>query len=122
MTFKRRMNMPYLKIETNSALSPGEKLYFLKKASLFLSKMLNKPEKVILVSLYDSVPMIFAGNTDPGAYLILKSIGLTKDKCPELSSALCELLQSELGILPERVYIDFNDINGKMFGWNKTTF
>jgi hypothetical protein len=42
--------------------------------------------------------------------------------CAGLSRALCDFLKAELGIEPERVYIEFWDINKKMFGWNGGTF
>jgi phenylpyruvate tautomerase PptA (4-oxalocrotonate tautomerase family) len=45
-------------------------------------------------------PLIFNGIEEPTVFAQLKSIGLPKD----------------------RVYIDFKDIKGKMFGWNGKTF
>ncbi len=66
--------------------------------------------------------MMFQGNTEFIAYIELKSIGLPKDKCSDFSKEICEFIEFELGISPDRVYIDFCDIDRKMFGWNKLTF
>jgi hypothetical protein len=52
----------------------------------------------------------------------LKSISLTPESCAALSKSLCEFLNTELGVSPERAYVEFWNINGKMFGWNGGTF
>lgn len=114
--------MPYLKIETTERLDEVAVQEFLKKASAFAAKLLGKPEKWIMVTIYQGKPMIFDGNTQPAAFVELKSIGLAQDRCTALSRALCDFLEAELGIAPDRVYIEFWDINGKMFGWNGGTF
>lgn len=116
------MNMPYLKIETSATLSKDERQSLLKKTSAVASQILGKSETWVMVSVSDEVPMIFGGDTAAAAYLELKSIGLSKDRCPELSRALCDHIQSELGIPAERIYIEFSNIDGPMFGWNRETF
>jgi phenylpyruvate tautomerase len=114
--------MPYLKIEINKVLDKSAEQELLKKASAFTATLLNKPEKWIMVSIFQGVPMMFDGSVGPIAYLELKSIGLGQDKCAELSHKLCAFINAELGISPNRAYIEFWDINGKMFGWNGETF
>jgi phenylpyruvate tautomerase len=61
-------------------------------------------------------------NAQATAYVEIKSIGLTADKCDAYSKAICEFIQSSLQVSPERTYIDFAAINGTMFGWNGQTF
>jgi phenylpyruvate tautomerase PptA (4-oxalocrotonate tautomerase family) len=114
--------MPYLKIETNERLDEASVQELLKKLSAFTSRLLGKPEKWIMVTIFQEKPMIFDANTQPAAFVELKSIGLAQERCAELSKDLCDFLKAELGIEPERVYIEFWDINGKMFGWNGGTF
>jgi phenylpyruvate tautomerase len=114
--------MPYLKIETNKSLDEAAVQALLKKSSLFTATLLNKPEKWIMVSIYQGVAMMFDGSAEPVAYVELKSISLTPDSCAALSKSLCEFLNAELGVSPERAYVEFWNINGKMFGWNGGTF
>jgi phenylpyruvate tautomerase PptA (4-oxalocrotonate tautomerase family) len=114
--------MPYVKIETNRTLDKDKKRDFIGRASAGIAHALSKPEQWIMISLYDGAAMMFNGTEAPAAYVELKSIGLQEDSCARLSGALCDLLGRELDIPPERVYIEFHDINGKMFGWNKKTF
>ena len=114
--------MPYFKIETNQSLDASDAEQFLKDASAFACELLGKPENYMMVSIHQGVSMLFSGNTMPVAYVKLKSLGLKQDKCGGYSKDICEFVETKLGISPDRIYIDFADINGKMFGWNRKTF
>ncbi len=114
--------MPYMKIETNTALDGRAGDEMLKKTSAFIATLLGKPEQYCMVSIDLAMPMMFSGTTGPAAYVELKSIGLREGHCTELSGKICEFLERELSVAPERVYIEFTQLNGKMFGWNKQTF
>ena len=87
-----------------------------------MSGLLGKPEKVFMVSVCGNTPMLFNGDTGPAAYVTVKSIGLTADKCGGYAQAICDFIQTALQVAPERTYIDFAAIDGKMFGWNGQTF
>jgi phenylpyruvate tautomerase len=114
--------MPYFKIETNKLLDVSEANDFAGEASSFACRLLGKPEKYMMVSVCHGAALIFGGSKEPAAYVELKSIGLHEIDCKRYSKAICEFLESNLNIQPDRVYIDFKDIDGSMFGWNKTTF
>ena len=114
--------MPYLKIETNKQLNDIARQELLKKTSNFIATMLGKPEKYVMVSLKLDAPMLFGGGTQPTAYVELKSIGLRRDQCPAYSKAICDYVEAELNIAPDRTYIEFSDIDGTMFGWDRGTF
>jgi phenylpyruvate tautomerase len=114
--------MPYLKIETSKRLDEAAAQTLLKKASAFTAELLGKPEKWIMVSICPGAAMMFDGSTEPAAYVELKSISLSQDGCAALSKSLCDFLNKELGVSPERVYIEFWSINARMFGWNNGTF
>ena len=114
--------MPYFKIKTNIKLDALKTQILLEKASAFSSNILEKPETYIMAEVDAHVPMIFNKSSEPAAYVELKSIGLKKDNAKTLSKKICAFLKAELEISPDRVYIDFCNIDGSMFGWNKTTF
>ncbi|NQU10530.1 hypothetical protein HQ590_07065 [bacterium] len=114
--------MPYLKITTGQSLDPGQTQGFLKAASEQVAQQLGKPEQYMMVVAESPVPMVFAGTDAPCAFLELRGIGLPKGKTPVLSRALCELVQSRLGIPKDRVYINFADVPALLWGWNGTTF
>jgi len=114
--------MPYFKIETNQKLDDASAEKLSKEMSSFLSVLLGKPERAIMVSVCLSVTMTLNGTSEPVGYVEMKSIGLTEEKCPEYAQSICEFFETALNIPADRIYIDFAAINGKMFGWNKQTF
>ncbi len=114
--------MPHLKIETNVALDGQAAVALAKKASAMCAETLGKPEQYVQAMVKGSVALVHGGSVDPAAYLELKSIGLPKGRCKEFSKALCGFLESELGINPGRIYIEFSDLDGSLFGWNNSTF
>ncbi len=114
--------MPYLKIQTNQIVEPSRRPPLLAKASAAVARTLGKPERYVMVALESGTPMSFAGESAPAAYLELKSIGLPEARTAELSQTLCALIQEELGIVPDRVYIEFADAPRRMWGWNSATF
>ena len=65
---------------------------------------------------------MFAGSEAPLAFLELKSQGLSSDQTSDLSATLCALMQQELAINADRIYIEFAAPERAMFGWNKGTF
>jgi phenylpyruvate tautomerase PptA (4-oxalocrotonate tautomerase family) len=114
--------MPFLRIQTNHPLNGPEASALAGKASTLVAGQLGKPERYVMVSVENNPAMQFAGSDAPLAYLELKSIGLPESATSALSAALCQLLASEAGIEPERVYIEFMDAPRKMWGWNNSTF
>jgi phenylpyruvate tautomerase len=114
--------MPYLRIQTNEVVDEPASQGLLRKASQLVARELQKPEKYMMVRLEPELPMMFAGSTGPTAYLELKSIGLPEAKTGELARLLCALMQAELGISPDRVYINFADVAPNLWGWNGETF
>ncbi|PKM44352.1 MAG: hypothetical protein CVV05_11425 [Gammaproteobacteria bacterium HGW-Gammaproteobacteria-1] len=114
--------MPYLLIKTNVTPADGAAAPLLRKASQQVAQALGKPEDYVMVALEHGCPMLFAGGDAPLAYVELKSIGLPKARTAELSALLSRLLQEELGIAADRVYIEFSPATGELWGWNGATF
>ena len=114
--------MPYLKIQTNQTVNPTQAQALISKASKLVASELGKPENYVMVALSPPVPMVFAGTDAPTAYLELKSIGLPSSITGDLSQALCTLIENDLAISKDRVYIEFTDAPRAMWGWNGSTF
>jgi hypothetical protein len=112
--------MPYLHVCTNTIVH--DHLHFLSICSTTVAKALGKPENYVMVELSDNRPMMFAASETPLAFLELKSLGLTADQTADLSATLCALMQQELAINADRIYIEFAAPERAMFGWNKGTF
>lgn len=94
----------------------------MKNITSVLMNELGKPEKFIMVAIEPVTDMLFSGSSDPAAFVELKSIGLPPEKITGLSATICTLLNEKLSLPPDRIYIEFTDSPGNMFGWNKGTF
>lgn len=114
--------MPLLQILTNQKLDAAQQSDLLRSASQRVAGLLGKPERYVMVAYEHNPHMLFAGSDAPLAYLELKSIGLPGSKTGELSKGLCELLQQQLDIAADRVYIEFADAPRNMWGWDGGTF
>jgi len=112
--------MPYLHVRTNTIVN--DHLHFLSVCSATVAQALGKPERYVMVEVSDNRSMMFAGSETPLAFLELKSLGLTTAQTADLSAILCALIQQELAVSADRVYIEFAAPERAMFGWNKGTF
>ncbi|MGR9087082.1 MAG: phenylpyruvate tautomerase MIF-related protein [Gammaproteobacteria bacterium] len=114
--------MPYLKLNTNVSIGDAEAQPLLNQLSQLVAGETGKPERYVMVELAEKKPLIFAGTADPLAFLECKSIGLSGSQAKSLSSSLCQVLNEQLGIPPDRVYIEFSNCPAEFWGWNGSTF
>ncbi len=110
--------MPLLNISTNKEIKNKQML--LAKSSDFISSLLNKPEKFVMVKLTDSSNMYFDGTDKPCCFIEIKSIGALDPS--KMSRSICEFFSVELEITTERIYIYFQDVDSYMWAWNSRTF
>lgn len=114
--------MPYFSIETNKKLISGDFSHKLKRTSEFISALLSKPEKSIMIAIKPGMSMMHGGHRMAAAFVELKSIGLRKERCSEFSKRICDYVSSEFQIPIDRIYIAFEDLDREMFGWSDGTF
>ena len=114
--------MPYFSIETSKKIDTVGEEAVSHKASAFVAELLGKPEGYVMVAVKHSLPMRFGGALDPAAMVQLHSIGLPKERCAEFSAKIGAFVEQELGVSPERIFIDFRDLERSMFGWNGKIF
>ena len=114
--------MPYFSIETNQTIDQASNRGLIKKTSAFIAELLGKPESYVMIAIKPETSLLFAGSDEPTAFVRLKSIGLPKERCPDLSKKICSFVEQELEVPPNRIFIDFKDLEREMFGWNGKTF
>jgi phenylpyruvate tautomerase len=114
--------MPLLKIQTNKVIEEEKTQSLLKAASQRLATALGKPEQYMMVSVESGLSMMFASKPEPTAFAELRGIGLPASKTGELSRLICEMIEAELGISAERIYLNFADVPPNRWGWNGQTF
>jgi phenylpyruvate tautomerase PptA (4-oxalocrotonate tautomerase family) len=67
--------------------------------------------------------MLMSGKAEDAAFVDIRSIGgLNNETNRKLSQQICKLLQDSLGIAPDRVYLNFSDVEAGNWGWNGSTF
>ena len=114
--------MPYLGLIC-SAPPPADSGRWLGQLSALLARELDKPEQYVMVSLAPRLEMLFAGSPAPACYAELKNVGaLSPARVEELSRLLCTELARGLAVPPDRIYIEFTNADGALWGWNGSTF
>jgi phenylpyruvate tautomerase len=114
--------MPLLSI-TSSAPAPMDRGRLLAHLSALLSGELGKPEPYVMVALQPRAEMSFGGTTRPACYAELKNIGtLSPERVEQLSRLLCTELAAAFGVDQDRIYIEFTNTDGALWGWNGGTF
>lgn len=116
--------MPLIAVKTTVSTPPKTEVEsLLKTLSASLAKHLGKPESYVMTAFDSDVPMTFAGTTDPVCYIEIKSIGsMTPTQTQSMSEDFCQKINQSLGVPQNRIYIEFNDAKGSMWGWNGSTF
>jgi phenylpyruvate tautomerase PptA (4-oxalocrotonate tautomerase family) len=116
--------MPLLQVFTSAhPADEHQRAHMLKSLSALVARLLGKPERYVMISLAARAEMSFAGSGAPACYAELKNVGtLSPDQVENLSKVLCQELSIGLGVPADRIYIEFTNADGAMWGWNGGTF
>ncbi|XP_053486514.1 macrophage migration inhibitory factor [Ictalurus furcatus] len=88
-----------------------------------LAKAMGKPANYIAVHIVPDQMMMFGGKGDPCALCSLHSIGkIGGSHNKQYSKLLMGVLNKHLGISPDRIYINFFDMDASNVAWNNSTF
>ena len=116
--------MPLLNL-FSSAKQPDEPALaqMLKSFSTLLARELSKPERYVMVGLAPRLEMSFAGSREPACYAELKNVGrLPAEKVEHLSQVLCDAIAKALAMPKDRIYIEFTNADGALWGFDGGTF
>ncbi len=92
--------------------------------SQILSSEIGKSIKYCMVQINSGCSLSFGQDINtPSAYLEVKNIGeLSANLTANISSKLTQLIEEEMGISPDRIYIEFQESERHLWGWNGATF
>lgn len=114
--------MPLLKLQTSVMLDETRKTSLAKALSALTAKVIGKPESYVMVVIAEAT-VSMAGEVAPGAFVDVRSIGgLNPSVNGRLSQEICTLLNDELSVAEDRVYINFVDVERANWGWAGRTF
>ncbi|HMJ14051.1 MAG TPA: phenylpyruvate tautomerase MIF-related protein [Polyangiaceae bacterium] len=116
--------MPLIQVITSApAAASAHERGLLRTLSARLAEHLKKPERYVMTCLDTTAHMTFAGSDQPACYVEIKSIGrFTPDMTRALSAEICDLLAKELGVARDRIYIEFSDSQGHLWGHDGDIF
>ena len=86
------------------------------------SSILHKSETYLMVGFEDEYDLYMSGNRlEKGAYVSVSLFGnASSDDYEKMTSAICDILQDELGIPADHVYVTYHGVND--WGWNGRNF
>ena len=114
--------MPLLKLETTLPLPKEKGKPLLAALSKAMAGATGKPEQYVMVTVTQST-MLMSGKAGDAAFVDVRGIGgLNGETNGKLSQQICKLLKDSLGIAPDRVYLNFTEIEPGNWGWNGSTF
>ena len=121
---EKEITMPLVELDTSCEVADAGKRQQLAGAlSRVVAEGTGKPEQYVMACVRDKVAMAMSGQADPSALVTVKAIGgLTKTVNQGLAGKISQLLQKELAIPAERVYIAFQEFPASNWAWNGKTF
>ena len=114
--------MPVLAINTNVPQAKVS-LELVKKLVDVVATTLGKPKNYVVVQVTGGQAMSWGGGEAACAAGRLTSIGaISRANNEKLQAGVAVLLEKELAVSPEHLYITFEDVAPANIGWKKSTF
>jgi phenylpyruvate tautomerase PptA (4-oxalocrotonate tautomerase family) len=116
--------MPLIKIFTSrSPPSAEHAAALLRTLSKSLAELTGKPEAYVMTCLVPQASMTFGGSSEPACYGEVKSIGrMDPERVAKMSERLCRELSEALGVPQSRIYLEFKDVEARLWAHGGETF
>ena len=113
--------MPFIDSKITVKVSP-EKEEAIKAKFGQAIQTLGKGESFLMVGFDDEYDLFFGGEKiEKGAYVAISLLGqASPDAYSAMSGEVCRILQEELGIPGDRVYVTYREVSD--WGWNGRNF
>src|SRR3954464_1383028 len=115
--------MLLIQVFTSAAPTADAQKALVHDLSKLLAARFGKPERWVMTCLQPELAMTFGGAPAPAAFVAVKNVGkMTAEDTETLSGELCQRLATGLGVARDRIYIEFADAVGYLWGWDGGTF
>ncbi len=114
--------MPYINLKTTKKVD-NEKCEKIKTAfGKAIETFPGKTEAWLMVGIDDGCKLWFRGDASADSAIVdVELLGsASKDICEKMTSVLCDIINRELNILPDRIYIKYKEYD--KWGWNGGNF
>jgi phenylpyruvate tautomerase PptA (4-oxalocrotonate tautomerase family) len=114
--------MPYIELKSSVKMDENKKNSLQIKLTSAVSTALSKPEMYIMTNIEEPTSLFMGGGKiEKGAYVSVSLLGsTTKSVCQNLTKNICGILNSELGLDEENIYITYHSVD--LWGWNGSMF
>lgn len=116
--------MPYLDFALSKPVSREKTEWIKAEAAKIMQRHAGKGEAWLYLRISGEQTLFFKGfPVDNGGVVEVKLVGsLSGAQKKEITSEICQLLQNELKMAPDQIYIIFTEVKGENWGWNGQTF
>jgi phenylpyruvate tautomerase PptA (4-oxalocrotonate tautomerase family) len=115
--------MPLMIVRTTASVSEAKIQPLLKECSKKVATLTGKPETYVMTMFGHAKAMTMAGTDEPCCFVEVRGVGkMSAQQAGSMSKSLCEMLSEALGVQSRRIYLNFINIDGAMWGWDGNTF
>jgi phenylpyruvate tautomerase PptA (4-oxalocrotonate tautomerase family) len=116
--------MPLIELDTSCEVAEaGKKQTLAAGLSRLAAEGTGKPEQYVMACVRDRMAMVMSGQAGPCALVTVKAIGgLSPSVNQGLAGKITQMLQKELAIPPERVYVTLEELDPGHWAWKGKTF
>ena len=112
--------MPFIDTRVTVKLTE-EKKEKLKEEYGKVISLIHKPESYLMCGFTDEYSLYFAGEkVEKGAFVSVDVFGEVNPACEQLTAEISRILETELGIPPNRIYIKHHGVPD--WGWSGRNF
>ena len=114
--------MPYIEAKLSVKLDENQKSELQSKLTDVVSSAFSKPKAYIMSNIEDNKSLYMAERKlDKGAYISISLLGTaSKPACQTLTSNICNILSSDLGMNGSDIYVTYHPVD--LWGWNGSMF
>jgi phenylpyruvate tautomerase PptA (4-oxalocrotonate tautomerase family) len=115
--------MPLIQVFTSANPAEATRDKLLRELSGALAGAFEKPESYVMTCLVPGLAMTFGGSKEPACFAAIKNIGkIPAAKSAKISADLTSRLSAALGVPSSRIYLEFNEATGHLWGYDGGTF
>ena len=109
--------MPFIDSKVTVALTPDKEESIKQKLGQAITTM-GKTESFLMVGFEEEYSLYLGGKKlDKGAFVSVSALGQVQpDQCDEMTGKICKILEDELSIPAQNVYITYQGFAN--WGWN----
>ncbi len=113
--------MPFINVKTNTTVSKDKLTAVKTQLGQAITAIPGKSEQWLMVAVEPETALYFRGTDAPAAMVQVQIFGgASGAACETLTGKICDILETELSIPADRVYVSYWETPN--WGWNRNHF